>query len=558
MGTLRIRWWPWGLLTLASLAVLALFLLYPLGVLFAHSVSDAGGAFSLGGFRQLFADSQYLEALRNTLVLGFVVTACAIALGVPLAYAVARYEFPLKNLVAVLPVLTIVIPEIIVGQSWLLLLGNNGLLTNLAADFGLTLPSFYGWTGLVFSMTLVYYAYVYLGVLAALRGFDGQLEEAGLSLGTSPLVTRLRVMVPVLVPAVGVNALVVFTLVVGNFALSMLLGSRVPLLSVMTYNAFVSEMGDSPTLQSAMSVVSVGIVAVVLFFQKRVVERKVYTMTQGRAPAPQPVRSAPALLFTGAVGALVLLSLLPLAVVFVAAFTETSGPVMRWGQWSTMSLQRALHGAPEPILNSLRFAALATAIGVAFAVLVSYLTVKKRSAATQLLDYVVVLPLTISGTVLGIALVQTFNTGALVLAGTAAIMVLSYTIRRLPFAVRNASSTLFNIPDSIEEASISLGVPPLATFFKVVLPAMKASLASAAILMWATTISELSASIVVYSGGLETMPIAIFRQVDGGRLGLASAYGAALVSLILIPIAVAIKIFRIDLFSSKSSSRPQV
>jgi iron(III) transport system permease protein len=69
--------------------------------------------------------------------------------------------------------------------------------------------------------------------------------------------------------------------------------------------------------------------------------------------------------------------------------------------------------------------------------------------------------------------------------------------------------------------------------------------------MWVTTISELSASVVVYTGGLETMPITIFRQVDGGRLGLASAYGAALVSVILVPIVVAIKVFRINLFSSK-------
>ena len=67
--------------------------------------------------------------------------------------------------------------------------------------------------------------------------------------------------------------------------------------------------------------------------------------------------------------------------------------------------------------------------------LVSYLTIK-RSAYTQALDYIVVLPLTISGTVLGIALVQTFNTGWLVLAGTSAIMVLCYTVRRLPFAVQ--------------------------------------------------------------------------------------------------------------------------
>lgn len=548
---MKVRWWPWGVLTLISLALLLFFLFYPLGVLFSNSVRDESGTLTLSGFRALLADRQYVEAFRNSLVLGAIVTACTIAIGVPFAYMVARYDFPLKGVVAVLPLLTIVIPEIIVGQSWLLIAGNNGLVTNLLAEIGIELPSFYGWTGMIVSMTLVYYTYVYLGVLAALRGFDGQLEEAGLSLGTSPLQTRLRVMVPVLLPAVLVNALVVFTLVIGNFALSMLFGSRVPLLSVMTYNTFVSEMGSSPLLQSAMSVVSIGIVAVVLFVQKRVVERKVYTMTQGRAPAPRRVHSGASLLFTLSVGLVVLVSLLPLVIVFVGAFTETSGPVMRWGQWSLSSLERAIRGAPEPILNSLKFASMATVTGVVFAVLVSYLTIKKRTAATQLLDYIVVLPLTISGTVLGIALLQTFNTGWLIIAGTWGIMVLAYTLRRLPFAMRNASSTLFNIPDSIEEASISLGVSPLISFFKVVLPAMKASIVSAAILMWLTTISELSASIVVYSGGLETMPIAIFRQVDSGRLGLASGYGAALVTLILVPIVFAIKVFRINLFSSR-------
>lgn len=548
---MKIKWWPWGILTAISLVLLLFFVLYPLGVLFSNSITGQDGGFSLEGFKALLADSQYLEAFGNTLILGLAVTTCTVLVGVPFAYLVARYDFPLKNLVAILPVLTIVIPEIIVGQSWLLLLGNNGLLTNLLGDAGISLPSFYGWTGMVFSMTLVYYTYIYLGVLAALRGFDGQLEEAGLSLGTPPLLTKLRVLVPVLLPAVLVNALVVFTLVVGNFALAMLLGSRVPLLSVMTYNTFVSEMGGSPTLQSAMSVVSIAIVAIVLFFQKRVVERKVYTMTQGRAPAAVRVRSWTAVLYAGGVGLVILVSMLPLIIVFIAAFTKTSGPVMQWGQWSLASMQRALHGAPEPILNSLKFASLATALGVAFAVLVSYLTIKKRSAFTQVLDYIVVLPLTISGTVLGIALVQTFNTGWLVLAGTSGIMVLCYTVRRLPFAVRNASSVLFNIPDSIEEASISLGVSPLMTFFKVILPAMKASIISAAILMWLTTISELSASIVAYSGGLETMPIAIFRQVDGGRLGMASAYGAALVTVIVLPIIVSVKAFRIKLFSGK-------
>lgn len=551
MTLIKSKWWPWGVLTVISLVILAFFVLYPLGVLFNNSVRDESGSLSFAGFVQLLEDGMFLLALRNTLVLGVVVTVLSVIVGVPLAYMVARYEFPMKNLVAVLPVVTIVIPEVIVGQSWLLILGNNGLLTNLMGQLGIELPSFYGWTGLIFSMTLVYYTYIYLGVLAALRGFDGQLEEAGLSLGTSPFVTKLRVLMPLMLPAIAVNALVVFSLVVGNFVLATLLGSRVPLLSVMTYNAFVNEMGGSPLLQSAMSVISIFIVGVVLFLQKRVVERKLYTMTSGRAPQAIRVRSGAAVLFTGCVGFIIVLSMLPLIIVFVAAVTETSGPVMRWGVWSLSSITRVFRSAPEPVYNSLLFASLATLVGVVFAVLASYLIVKKRNGLTHLLDYIVILPLTISGTVMGIALVQTFNTGWLVLAGTNSIMVLCYAVRRLPFAVRNASSTLFNIPDSIEEASISLGVSPLMSFFKVMLPAMKASIISAAILMWVTTISELAATVVVYTGGLETMPIAIFRQVDGGRLGLASAYGAALITVILVPIIVSIKLFRINLFSTK-------
>lgn len=177
MSFIKSKWWPWGVLTVLSLIILGFFILYPLGVLFSNSVRDESGALSLAGFAHLLENSMFLQAVRNTLMLGTSVTVLSVGIGVPLAYMVARYEFPLKNLVAILPVVTIVIPEVIVGQSWLLILGNNGLLTNFMEQIGIELPSFYGWTGLIFSMTLVYYTYIYLGVLAALRGFDGQLDR---------------------------------------------------------------------------------------------------------------------------------------------------------------------------------------------------------------------------------------------------------------------------------------------------------------------------------------------------------------------------------------------
>jgi iron(III) transport system permease protein len=549
---MSIRFLPWGLLTIGCIVVNAVFVLYPLLTLAMSGFQGAGGGFGLDGFREFFSGRDYLEGLRNTLVLGVLVTMSSTLAGVPFAYVVARYDFPMKGLVALLPVATIIIPEVIICQSWLLVLGNNGLVTNaLRAATGIDLPSFYGWGGMIFVMTLTYYTYVYLGTLAALRGFDGQLEEASRSLGRTPGEAILRVVIPTVVPAILVNAMVVFTLVVGNFAIATILGASVPLLSIQTYNAFVSEMGASPLMQGTLSLVMIALVATVLFVQKRVVERRLVQMTQGRAPDAVRVTSWRGALFAGFVLLVVVLSFLPLVTMFVAAFSESRGPVVRWGTLSFAGIERALTSGLDPVLNSLKFASLATLAGVVFAMLASYLIVKKRTPVTQALDYLVVLPLTVSGTVLGIALVQAFNSGPLVLTGTTLIMVVTYAVRRLPFSIRSASSSLYNIPDSLEEASISLGVPPLQTFFKVVVPVMWASVASAFVLMWATTLSELSASIVVYGGGLETLPIAIYRQVDSGRVGLASAYGAILVTLIVVPIALAAKLFRVKLFSTR-------
>ena len=118
--------------------------------------------------------------------------------------------------------------------------------------------------------------------------------------------------------------------------------------------------------------------------------------------------------------------------------------------------------------------------------------------------------------------------------------------------LRNASSTLYNIPRSIEEASISLGVPPGRTFLKVVLPLMVPALAAAAVLTWTTTVAELSASIIVYSGGRETMPIQIFKLIDSNLMAQASAYGLILIAVIVVPIVISTKLFKVDLFSSRS------
>ena len=550
MNTQGARLSVWFWLTLAALAVLTLFLLLPLFNVLMGSLGGASGGPS--GWARVASEPKYIDAVFNSITLALVVTLGAALVGVPMAYLAARFDFPGKGVVAILPLLTLVVPEVIAAQTWLMMVGNNGLISRAVADWGIVLPSFYGWFGLATVMTFTYYTYLYIGTLAAIRGFDVQLEEAAQSLGTSPALSRWKVMVPVVLPSVLASALLVFTLVIGNFAVATILGGKVPLLSVLTYQATVSEVGSDPTLQSTLATLSVGIVMVALFVQRWLISRGRYQVTQGRGARAQRLSGTGGLLLGGMTALVVVLSLLPVVTIVIGAFTQARGPVMRWGQWTTANLERVFTRAPEPLFNTLTYAAVATLIGISFSVLISYLVVKKRNRLTPVLDYLTALPLALSGTVIGIGLVMTFNTGWLPLTGTASIIVLAYVVRRLPFGTRNASSTLYNIPDSIEEASISLGVAPVGTFFKVVLPLMVPAVVAAAVLTWTTTVAELSASIIVYSGGRETMPIQIYRLIDSGLMAQASAYGLLLMAVILLPIALATRVFRIDLFASRS------
>jgi iron(III) transport system permease protein len=320
---------------------------------------------------------------------------------------------------------------------------------------------------------------------------------------------------------------------------------------VLTYQSFVSEVGTNPVMQSTLASVSIAIVACVLFFQRWILSRGRFEIVQGRGAKPVRVGGVRAIAMAAVAGLIVTISLLPLVTVVIGAFTRARGPVMRWGEWTTANVERVFVSATDPIYNTLLYAGVALVLSLILSTLVGFLIVKKRNVLTPAIDYLGALPLALSGTVLGIGLVMSFRGSWLPLAGTAGIIILAYLIRRLPFGIRNASSTLYNVPDSIEDASISLGVPPLATFFKAVLPLMMPSIAAAGVLVWTTTVAELSASVVVYSAGQETLPIQIFRLIDSNLMAQASAYGLVLLAIILVPILIATTIFKIDLFAAK-------
>ena len=536
---------PWLVLTLVAVALSLIFIVWPILSVLLGSLSGGG----LGGWVEFFTGGEYLQAVGNTLLLAAIVTVLATAIGVFLAYFTSRFKFWLKAVVAVLPITALLVPEVIVTQAWLMFLGNNGFLTRFMRDqFDIALPTLYGWRGLILILPLLYYTYVYLGTLAALKSFDSQLEEAAMSLGSSPLAARLKVMIPTILPAVGATSILVFTLTIGNFATSAIIGGKVPLLAPLTYKVFLAETGGKPMMQSTLATVSIAIVALILFIQRRTVGRRSYEMVQGRSWVPIKLRGVQGVLLSLIAAVLLIASTLPMVMVTVMAFTVSRGPVLRWGEFSLDNIRRVLTREPQPILNTIAFGAMACLIGIIVSIVISVVIVKKKNPLTPALDYIIMLPMALSGTVLGIGMMTAFGSGPITLSGTTAIIVLVLVVRRLPHGIRNSSATLHSIPNSLEDASVSLGVPPFRSFLKVVLPLMVPGIAAATVLTWTTMIAELSASLVVYSAGKETITIKVFQLMNTGLNGRAAAYGLILTLLAIVPIVIATKVFKIRLF----------
>ncbi|KFE50516.1 ABC transporter permease [Pseudomonas syringae] len=546
LGTLR-RDPVWLALAVLAIAVLGIFLIWPLGTMLSKSLIGPDGSVNLDGYVRFFSDRAYREAFTNTLILGVAVTVSSMLVGGSLAIIVARCKFPLVGLVSALPLVTLVIPDVVVAAAWVLVLGKQGIVNTLIAPLGVTLPSIYSWWGLIFVMTLNNYVYAFVAVYVGLKSMDRNLEEAAQSLGRPMSRVICGVTMPMLMPSIFAGAMIVFTHVIGSFGVPAILGARTPVLAVKAYQEFVSEMGGNAQMQTTMASLLVVLGAVVLLVQKFVVERRQFQMESGRSPDASSITGWRAVVAALSVILVVALSMLPAAVVSVTAFTPTSGPVLRYGSFTLDNIAHVLIRAPQALYHSLILATVATIAGTLFAIIAAYLIVKRRAALTHTLDVLVTLPLTIAGTVLGIALINNFGSGWLVLTGSWVIMALAYFLRRVPTSVRAAIGPLHNLKDSIEEASMSLGVNPIRSFFKVVLPVIGPSVAAAAVLMWVTTLSELSATIVLYFGGMSTVPIEIFQQVDSDRLALACAYSLVLLLTIFIPLAIARWIFRLKI-----------
>jgi len=534
----------WIIVSLILLAFYAFFMLYPMISIFVKSfITAENGQFSLNNYLSFFNSSANVKALGNSFKVSITVTLFALLLGLPLAYFTTCYKIKGNKIIDILVILSSMSPPFVGAFSWVVFAGNNGILNKLSkALFGIKLGSIYGFKGIVLVMSLGFLSLVYLYVCGALKNVDNTLIEASENLGISGVKRFFKVIIPLIMPTILASALLVFMRAFADYGTPVFIGRNYKVFTVLIYEQYSGEMGQDKNFAAALSVIAIVVTTIIFLLQKWINSKYTFTMNAlhpiERKKA-KPVQNFFMHLYCYFV---TFLAFLPQIYVIYSSFQKTaaSGISFKPG-YSLKSYQYVWTGYKETIWNTVEIAVTSLVLIILISILISYLVVRRKNIFNQVLDIFTMMPYIIPGAVIGVMLITSFNksvAGLPVMTGGMFIMVIALIIRRCPYTIRSSVAVLQQIPQTIEEASISLGSSKVKTFFKITLPMMVNGIVSGAILSWVSIITELSTAMYLFSYKTRTMTITVYEFVTKGVYGYAAAMAAILTVFTIISLVI--------------------
>lgn len=520
----------WNVCTLIILAIFLVFVVYPLVlILYKSVINPADGALTFENFTRFFTRKYYTNTLKNSFKVTIVATLISAALGLSMAYITRQVRIAGSKWLNILIVVSYLSPPFIGAYAWIQLLGRNGFITKFLNQlFGITFEGIYGFAGIVLVFSLQSFPLVYMYVCGALENLDNSLNEAAESLGANNWQRVTGIILPLVMPTVLASGLLVFMRVFSDFGTPMLIGEGYRTFPVVLYNQFMGEVTNDSYFAAALCVIIMAITLVFFFLQRWIARRHTYSMSALKPMQPRTPRPVPRVLCHVFVYFVVLLALLPQITVVVTSFLKESTPGIFTSEFSLVNYQTIFSKNPLVLSNTYLYGLCAIAFVVVLGIMISYLAVRKRSALTSTVDTLTMLPYIIPGSVLGIAFLYAFAKPPLALTGTAMIIIISLTVRRLPYTIRSSTAIIGQISPSIEEASISLGASEVRSFGEITVPMMLPGVLSGAIMSWVTVISELSSSIMLYRAKTQTLTVSIYTEVIRDCFGNAAAYSTVL------------------------------
>ena len=531
------------LLFSVCLAFLFLFLVFPLGQV-VYRAFFFGGAFSTAVFKAIAGNLVVRESVINSLVLSFLTVGAATLIGLPLAFLFSRYTFPGRDILRPLFFLPMLVSPFIGAIGMRQILSRFGSLNLLLMKAHiLSHPVSWlgsGFWGILIIETLHLYPIMFLNLSAALNSFDAGYEEASASVGASSRQTFRYITFPLLLPGYFAAASIVFVWTLTDLG-TPLVFEFTRLIPVQIFNA-LTDINVNPA-GYGMVVIVTAIVLLLFWFTKRMIEQTPFTTQKSQfLVREQKAGRLRCALAYGSIAVVLFCSLLPHAAVIL---TSVAGrwffsvlPTAYTGEFYRTALSH--HLTKTGLLNSVVYSGASTFLDLVLGCVIGFLLVRSTLKGKNVLDLLAMLPLAVPGVVLAFGYISCFSNTLLDPRNNPVpLLIISYSIRRLPYLVRATHAGFLYIHPSMEEASYGLGANGLTTFRRIVLPLLKSGLFAGAVLTFAFSVLEVSSSLILamrerYYPLAKTIYLLAGRITDGpyvaaalGVIGMA-ALGIAL------------------------------
>jgi iron(III) transport system permease protein len=539
-----LTWTAMGFL----LAILIFFLLYPVYDICKLSFYREG-VLTLKNYASYFSTPRMFRSLTNSLYVSIVTMVITTVLAFFFAYGLTRTTIPGKGLFYTVSTFPLIAPSIIQGLALILLFGRNGLVTRyvLHTDWNI-----YGATGIIAAECLYCFPNALFILYTTLSAVDTRLDEAAQSLGASALKTFYKVTLPSAKYGIASAAALSFNLTITDFGVPVVIGGNYSVLATDIYQQVIGMQRFD--LGATISVILL-IPSVAAFLLNYYLTKKSYALISGQArPFLQPSRPLKKWAFSIYCWIPCVFILIVFITVFLGSFVKTwpydfsltlkhfnfpslGGHAPLWTHFWTSILkgewQAIIAYKYAPIWNSLLVSILVAIGGASLTLLAGYIIEKKKPKGDQILYTLSVLPAAIPGTVMGLGYILAFNKPYFFIYGTFWIIIINIIICNFTLGVLSSIANLKQIDKSIEEAAVSLGANPIATFTRVVFPLTRTAFFSNMAFFFMRSMTTISAVIFLISAKVKLAAIEIiFLDIDG-RTASANAMCTIIILLVV-------------------------
>jgi iron(III) transport system permease protein len=530
------------------LLVVGFLVLTPLALMILNSFQIARPGqpivWGLEGWVKAFSTPGIIKAMTNTFTLAITRQAIALLIGAFFAWLIARTDLPMKGLLEFFFWLSFFLPPLPETMGWILLLDPKyGLLNQGLIGLGIvsqSLFNIYSFWGIVWAHMGGTVSVKVMLLAPAFRNLDAALEESSRISGASGWYTFFHIIIPVMMPAILVTTILGIIRSLEAFEIELLLGTPIGL---QVYSTKIHELvtWEPPQFAPAMalSTVFLGLLLLMVAFQRRYIAKRIYTTVTGRGFSTRPTRLGrwryPA--FALVLSFALVITVLPTILLVTGTFMKLFGFFNIAEPWTLENWRATLN---DPVLfrslwNTLAIGLGSGFVGILFYSLIAYVIVKSRYRGRWLLDFLSWLPWSIPGILLGVALLWTFLQTKIFLPiyGTIYLLMVAMVIKSMPFGTQMIKSVLLQLGNDLEEASKVCGGTWVDTFRRVIFPLTMPALITVGLVGFISAARDISTVVLLGSGKSRTLSLLMLDFAAGAEFEKATVVAVIIVGLVV-------------------------